>query len=64
MTKAKIADISGYMKIEIKKLIKKYGSKKEAAENLMVTVRYVDMILNGHKPSKRLIKMVRILLST
>ena len=64
MTRMEILDISGSMKTEIKKLIKKYGSKKEVAENLMVTVRYIDMILKGHKPSKRLIKMVRILLST
>ena len=65
LTYLEMADISGCMKTEIKKLIKKYGgSKQEAADNLLVTVRYIDMILNGRKPSKRLVKMVKILLST
>jgi hypothetical protein len=45
---------------ELTKLIKKTGSKKAAAEKLEITVRYIDMILAGKQPSKRLIKLINI----
>ena len=49
---------------ELQDLIKKCGSKQETAEKLMVSVRYVDMLLAGKKPSKRLEKMIKIYLWT
>jgi len=49
---------------ELKQLIDKCGGKKETAEKLMISVRYVEMILAGKKPSKRLEKMIKIYLWT
>lgn len=49
---------------ELTKLIKKLGSKQAVAEKLEITVRYVDMILAGKKPSKRLIKLINIYLAS
>lgn len=52
------------METNLEKLIKKCGSKEEAAKKLMVTVRYIDMILAGRKPSKRLQKLIELYLAT
>jgi len=49
---------------ELNKLIKKLGSKQAVAEKLEVTPRYVDMILAGKRPSKRLIKLINIYLAS
>ena len=49
---------------QLKKLIKKTGSKKAAAKKLEITVRYVDMILAGRRPSKRIIKLISIYLAS
>jgi len=45
---------------ELTKLIDKLGSKRAAAERLEITIRYIDMILAGKKPSKRLKKLIEI----
>jgi len=47
------------MKTLLKKYIRKCGSKELAAHNLKITVRYMDMILAGHKPSARLKDLVK-----
>jgi len=48
----------------LEKLIEKCGSKQAAADKLMITVRYIDIILSGKKvPSKRLQKMIEIALT-
>lgn len=44
----------------VSKFIKACGSKKAAADKLEITVRYVDMILAGKQPSKRLVKLINI----
>lgn len=49
---------------QLKKLIKKTGSKKATAKKLEITVRYVDMILAGKTPSKRIIKLIKIYLAS
>jgi len=49
---------------ELNKLIEKSGSKRAAAERLEISIRYIDMILAGHKPSKRLIKLINIYLAS
>jgi len=49
---------------ELNRLIKKLGSKKATAEKLEITVRYVDMVLAGKRPSKRLIKLINIYLAS
>ena len=48
------------MEQEIKNLIGKMGSKQAVANELMISIRYVDMILAGKKPSRRLSKMIKI----
>ena len=48
---------------EMRELIKKYGSKKEVAKNLDITVRYVEMILAGkRKPGIHLLKIMKMYL--
>lgn len=48
----------------LKQLIKQLGGKKATAEKLMITIRYIDMILAGtKKPSKRLEKLIQIYLT-
>lgn len=48
---------------EMKRLIKKYGGKKEVAALLEITVRYVEMILAGTRtPGKHLLKIMKIYL--
>jgi len=49
---------------KLKQLIKKEGSKKAAADRLEISVRYIDYILNGKKPSKRLQKLINIYLAS
>jgi len=50
---------------ELAELTKRLGGKVQVAEKLEITIRYVDMILSGHKkPSKRLIKLIRIYLAS
>jgi len=49
---------------ELKQLIKKTGSKQATAEKLEITVRYVNMLLAGKKPSKRLKKLINIYLAS
>jgi hypothetical protein len=44
----------------LKQYIKKVGGKAEAAKRLKITVRYVDMILAGRKPSERLVDMIKL----
>jgi hypothetical protein len=49
---------------ELKQLIKKEGSKRAAADRLEITVRYIDYILAGKKPSKQLKKLINIYLAS
>ena len=49
---------------KLKTLIKKLGSKKATAKKLEITDRYINMILAGKKPSKRLIKLINIYLAS
>jgi len=49
---------------ELQRLIKKLGGKREASEQLEITVRYVDMILRGKKPSKRIVRLIKIYLAS
>ena len=51
------------MKKDMQKLIDKLGSKQAAAEKLMISLRYVDMILAGKQPSKRLVQLIKIHIS-
>jgi len=44
----------------LKRYIKRVGSKAEAAKRLKITVRYIDMILAGKKPSARLIDLIKL----
>lgn len=49
---------------DLKKLIEQLGGKKKTAEKLMISVRYIDMILAGTKvPSKQLQKLIQIFLT-
>lgn len=48
---------------DMQKLIDKLGSKQAAAEKLMISLRYVDMILAGKQPSKRLVQLIKIHIS-
>lgn len=51
------------VKTYIKQLVKKFGSKEKAAQNLGVTLRYIYMLENGEKvPSEHLRKLIKILL--
>lgn len=45
-------------------LINKLGGKQAAADRLEITVRYVNMLLAGKKPSKRLKKLINIYLAS
>lgn len=45
----------------LKKLLKKYKTKKDVAERLDITVRHIDMILKGdRKPGKHLLKIMKM----
>ena len=55
--------LSATMKKDMQKLIDKLGSKQAAAEKLMISLRYVDMILAGKQPSKRLVQLIKIHIS-
>ena len=59
----KISIYYNCMNTELQNLIKKLGSKKAAAEKLMITIRYIDMLLAGKRPSKRLVQLIKIYLS-
>jgi hypothetical protein len=50
---------------DIRKLIKKLGSKEAVAEKLEISIRYVEMIRDGKRiPSARLKKLIQIYLTT
>ena len=49
------------MKI-LQQFIKKCGSKQAAADKLMISKRYIDMMLAGKKPSKRLERDIKFYL--
>jgi len=49
----------------LRKLVKKFGGKTTACEQLGITLRYVNMILAGsYAPSKRLVKLIKIYLAS
>ena len=51
------------VKTYIKQLVRKIGSKKQAAQELGVTLRYIYMLEKGEKvPSESLRKLIKILL--
>jgi len=54
---------SNTVKTYIKQLVRKIGSKKQAAQELGVTLRYIYMLEKGEKvPSESLRKLIKILL--